>query len=68
VKEVDSIVGSYFVGTVIKNMLLLIMIIESKAPILLEQENPFDEYLELQYISALKNKFNDGRHFKISSD
>jgi len=44
------------------------MIIESKAPILLEQENPFDEYLELQYISALKNKFNDGRHLKISSD
>ena len=67
-KEVDSIVGSYFVGTVIKNMLLLRMIFESKAPILLEQENPFDEYLELQYISALKNKFNAGRHFKISSD
>ena len=53
-KEVDSIVGSYFVGTVIKNMLLLRMIFESKAPILLEQENPFDEYLELQHISALK--------------
>jgi hypothetical protein len=68
VKEVDSIVGSYFVGTVIKNMLLLRMVFESKAPILLEQENPFDEYLELQYISALKNKLNDGRHFEISSE